>query len=823
MRMRTALGLVVFTSMTGLVACGGSVKGNNDEPVDSGRAALKRAMSCDDLLSMLQADAIAKENVRIDAMIADFTSYGPQRGGADPVFDDDLAGAPGAPESPNAGDADSGGGGGSGGGGFGSDGAGEEQASDYSDTNTQVEGVDEADIVKTDGKYIYLVHGGRFAVLKAWPATELSEASSIEIDGEPIEMFVEEGRALVYSIVNGDPIYEAAGVEPRDQYGYGGYGSGPAVDVGMPEPADVGPGGYPEAYARTRLLKITVLNLEGTQPTLAAEHWFEGDYRSSRRVGAKVRTVIQGGDHGPILQHWPNEPLDGSVGAFKAAFERLRSENIARIAATTLEDWLPYEMHRQGDAIVADMPRCEDFYVPTAGTTEHGLVQIKSLDWTAPTEVNGINIVGRADQIYANESTMYLAATAWSSGYVYQAWMSLLPGLTDPIAVPIARTHVHKLDLTINPNEPTYVASGTVTGTVLDQFSLDERNGYLRIATTEDRMILTPRDNGTSVGGDVPVGAEPGTINGGGSGGGSGGDPFPGRDEDAGSAEPLPDDAADGGSDVPEGIDPAKSAASIRTLSTPWPPSRVNRLYVLEQQGDHLATIGDVGELAPDERIYSARFVGDKGYLVTFRQVDPLFAIDLSQPTQPKVLGELKIPGFSNYMHPIDDGHLLTIGQDAGVTNGLSVQLFDVTDPVHPTLKSKYVFEAAWGSSEAQYNHKAFTWYASRKLLAFPYVGYTADYSSMRSSLELISVDVATGVKPFGSIDHSAFFEDVPYGYCGGYYGINVRRGVFLDDVVYSISYGGVMAHDLADLETPLASLPLPAPSSGYTDCGYYE
>src|SRR5690606_13641597 len=123
-------------------------------------------------------------------------------------------------------------------------GASDESASDYSGTNTQVEGVDEADIVKTDGKYIYLVHGGRFAVLKAWPATELSEASSIDIDGEPIEMFVEEGRALVYSVVNGDPIYEAAGVEPRSQYGYGGFGSGPAVDVGRPEPADVGPGGY---------------------------------------------------------------------------------------------------------------------------------------------------------------------------------------------------------------------------------------------------------------------------------------------------------------------------------------------------------------------------------------------------------------------------------------------------------------------------------------------------------------------------------------------------------------------------------------------------
>lgn len=798
MRTRTALGLVILTSMAGVAACGGSVKGGNEEPVGIGRAALKRAMSCDDLLSMLQADAIAKENLRIDAMLADIgNSHGPQRGGgnvdSDSSWDDFAGGAGGSggAGAPSAGE-DAGNG----------PGGADEKAADYSGTNTQVEGVDEADIVKTDGKNIYLVHGGRFSVLHAWPAAELSEASGIEIEGEPVEMFVEEGRALVYSVVNGDPIYEAAGIAPRGQYGYGG--SGPAIDIGAREP-DIGPGGYPGAYGSTRLLKITVLALDGTEPSVTAEHWFEGDYRSSRRVGAKVRTVLQGGAHGPSdLQYWPQDPSLSTPAAYKAAFEQLRNQNIAKIAATTLEDWLPYEMHRQGEDIVAKLPACESFYVPTAGTTEHGLVQIRSLDWTAPTQVHGISIVGRADQIYANESSMYLAATAWSQGYVHEARKHLLPGVTDPIAVPIARTHVHKLDLTSNPNEPTYVASGTVTGTVLDQFSMDEHKGHLRIATTEDRMILSNSDGGggSTVGvGDVPVGTDPGTV-------GSGG------------SQPAPiDEEADGGSSEPFPGEVPQAAASVRTLSTPWPPSRVNRLFVLDQQGDQLATIGDVGELAPEERIYSARFVGDKGYLVTFRQVDPLFAIDLSQPTQPKVLGELKIPGFSNYMHPIDDGHLLTIGQDAGVTNGLSVQLFDVTNPVDPQLKFKHVFESAWGSSEAQHNHKAFTWYASRKLLAFPYVSY--DHTGMRSSLELISVDVNDGVAPFGSIDHSAFFADAPSGYCGGYYGVHVRRGLFLDDVVFSISYGGVMAHDLSDLETPVASLPLSAPSSSYPACGY--
>ena len=795
MRTRTALGWLVLTSTAGLAACGGSVQKTNDEPVGIGRTALKRAMNCDDLLSMLQADAIAKENFRIDSILldgwGDHTS--PPLAGFPETDDGDFADAP-------AGDAE--GGGGAGGGGGGPDRGADDRASEHSDTNTQVEGVDEADIVKTDGKYIYLVHGGRFFVLLAWPADQLSEASSIAIEGEPIEMFVEEGRALVYSVVNGAPIYQAAGVEPRGQYGYGD------ADIGM---EDVGPGGYPEAYG-PRLLKVTVLELEGTEPKVAAEHWFEGEYRSSRRMGAKVRTVLQDGHHGPALKYWPDGHFANRQ-EFTAAVEKLRQENIARIAATTIDDWLPYEMRREGDDIVARLPRCENFYVPTAGTTEYGLVQIKALDWTAPSEVRSISVVGRADQVYANEGAMYLAAAAWTTSYVYEARKLALPGSNDPVVIPVARTHVHKLDLTLDPNEPIYVASGTVNGAVLDQFSLDEHKGYLRVATTEDRMILTP-----SAGDDDVIGipeerpSEPGVGSGGdpsGGGWGSGGDIGIGDDEaDAGVDEPPPP--------------PKNVAASRQTLSTPWPPSRVNHVFVLEQQGDQLAIVGKVGELAPDERIYSARFVGDKGYLVTFRQVDPLFALDLSQPTEPKVLGELKIPGFSNYMHPIDDGHLLTIGQDVGVTNGLSVQLFDVTNPVDPKLKSKYVFKDEWGSSEAQYNHKAFTWYASRKLLAFPYVAY-GPYG-MRSSLELISVDVNTGVAPFGSIDHSGFFENTPGGYCGGYYGVNVRRGVFLDDVVFSVSYGGVMAHDLSDLTTPIASLPLEAPFSDYyPGCGYYE
>ena len=136
-----------------------------------------------------------------------------------------------------------------------------------------------------------------------------------------------------------------------------------------------------------------------------------------------------------------------------------------------------------------------------------------------------------------------------------------------------------------------------------DQFALDERDGKLRIATTENRIYL---------------------------------------DEIAWLENP--------------------------TRTVPNTESRqrsFTHVTVLEPRGAALATAGQVRDLAPGERIYSTRFVGTRGYVVTFRQVDPLFVIDLAQASAPKVLGELKIPGFSEYMHPIDEGHLLTIGREA--------------------------------------------------------------------------------------------------------------------------------------------------------------
>jgi uncharacterized secreted protein with C-terminal beta-propeller domain len=249
-------------------------------------------------------------------------------------------------------------------------------------------------------------------------------------------------------------------------------------------------------------------------------------------------------------------------------------------------------------------------------------------------------------------------------------------------------------------------------------------------------------------------------------------------------------------------------------------PNTVNHVFALEQKGPWLEQIGSVGDLAPNEQIYSVRFVESRGYVVTFRQVDPLFVIDLAYPATPRLLAALKIPGFSEYMHPLDANHLLTIGRDAsldGRSRGLQLQIFDVTDGANPTVKWKHTYTGdEYGTSEAEYDHKAFTYFGDKQLLAFPYVSYGGGEYGMRSSLELFKVDIGSGFRKLGSIDHTPLVQASAggKGYCGGYYTPSVRRGVFLENFVYSVSYGGVVAKDANNLLAAGKELALPAPQT---------
>jgi inhibitor of cysteine peptidase len=171
----------------------------------------------------------------------------------------------------------------------------------------------------------------------------------------------------------------------------------------------------------------------------------------------------------------------------------------------------------------------------------------------------------------------------------------------------------------------------------------------------------------------------------------------------------------------------------IATTSGYWGENLSNNLFIL---GSDMETTGEITGIAPTEQIYSARFMGNRAYLVTFKQTDPLFVIDLSNTREPKILGELKIPGFSNYLHPYDETHLIGFGKDvdeeqAGdisseewvaweAVQGMKLGLFDVSDVNNPKEMFTEVIGDRGTYSELLYNHKALLFDKSKNLLAFP-------------------------------------------------------------------------------------------------------
>jgi len=148
-----------------------------------------------------------------------------------------------------------------------------------------------------------------------------------------------------------------------------------------------------------------------------------------------------------------------------------------------------------------------------------------------------------------------------------------------------------------------------------------------------------------------------------------------------------------------------------------------NNVFVLESQNGVLEIVGRAENIAPGESIQSARFVGPRGFLVTFRQIDPLFTLDLSDPTQPTIVGQLKVPGFSTFIVPMDSDHLLTVGQyvpqDNRAAGGVQLSIFDISDFAHPSLMSSQVIGQG-ASSEALFDPKAFTYFPEQNLLALP-------------------------------------------------------------------------------------------------------
>jgi uncharacterized secreted protein with C-terminal beta-propeller domain len=215
-------------------------------------------------------------------------------------------------------------------------------------------------------------------------------------------------------------------------------------------------------------------------------------------------------------------------------------------------------------------------------------------------------------------------------------------------------------------------------------------------------------------------------------------------------------------------------------------------VYVLHQNGKSLIRTGRVGGLGKGERIYAVRFVGPTGYVVTFRQTDPLYTVDLSDPAHPEVAGELKIPGYSAYLHPAGGGRVIGIGQEAsmqGQVRGTQISLFDVSDLNHPDRLAQYHVE--YGNSEAESDPHAFLYWPDDRLLVVPLAVYQPDKVASAGGALVLRVGDNTLTK-VGIITQQVALPDG---------GDPIRRALVIGDVLWTVSNGGLQATSLSTMD----------------------
>jgi hypothetical protein len=473
---------------------------------------------------------------------------------------------------------------------------------DFSGTNNQEANVDEPDIVKTDGKRIFTLGNGR---LQAVTVTEGKPAikGSLELkqDGDASlgygsELLLHGNRLLVLGT----------------RYGY----STAAADTKARSSSLA----YAPYSSSAVILEVDVSDLDAMKVTRTLT--VDGRYVSGRATGDTARIVVTS----------PPQPIEIQPSDNQADYEAKRR---AAIAAAPLSTFRPrVAFTRGGDTKVEGLMPCSRIRHPRqfSGLDTTTVLTI-DLDKGLP-EVDTDAVLGAGDTVYASTTGLYVASQRYDERF----------DTTGRPSFPTITTQIHRFAAG-ERGSTTYRASGSVRGYLLNQFSLSDYKGVLRVATTEEPVSF----------GD----------------------------------------------------------AQTESSST---------LTVLDESDGRLVPIGRAGGLGKGERIYAVRFVDDVGYVVTFRQVDPLYTLDLSNPRDPKVLGELKILGYSAYLHPVGEDTILGIGQDAseqGRRLGTQLSLFDVSDLRNPRLLRKATVGGS-SSSTVEYDHKAFLWWAPKRLAVLP-------------------------------------------------------------------------------------------------------
>ena len=548
---------------------------------------------------------------------------------------------------------------------------------DFSGTNNQVDGVEEADRVQTDGRYLYLVDDTRLLIFDTQDAQELHLVSALELGSANTQVFLHDG---IITAVTKSGSYKNPTVTVRQ------------IDV--TDPAD------------PRLLETTTL---------------DGSLLSTRQIGDRVYVVTTGALNRFPRPIWFVEPLDplsvqpepvywtytinGEVVTVQSPWTKTptsswRYESVeeyrARFLKMSLTDFLPSVTTTTAQGLVTETLLLDDpeiFAPDTPLTTSLLSVTMFQQGDGSPGADDVTTVLGGQGQVYADTDSLYVAS--------YNRWSSSSP-------------LIQKFDLTEEGSD--FAAAGSVVGRLLNQFSMDEHEGLFRIATTQ----------------------------------------------------------------------------------WAW-PAQSSQLSVLQQQGNLLVPVGQVTGLGPSQQIYSVRFMGDTAYVVTYRKTDPLYVIDLSEPTTPIVAGELHIPGFSSYLHPIGEDLLIGVGRidvdEDGLSEGVKLSLFDVSDPANPIELHQYtaITGDRWSvGSAAENDHHAFSWFPQQGILSLPVEtgrwrwsnsGWSHGQAGNNGEFQIIKVSEADGFTQIGTVQHAS----------------SPLRSVRIGDVLYTLSETQLAANNLYD------------------------
>ena len=514
---------------------------------------------------------------------------------------------------------------------------------DYSTTNVQVLGVDEADIVKTDGEYIYSIKGNIIYIVKTNNGN-MELISKIEADtgnSNYVEMYISENKLMVikneYSNVYYDDVLYDDCIDCEyslPMYNWSRNGS-----------------------VSTEIYDISNKN----SPKKINELSQSGYYLSSRMVGDYVYV---------LTNHYVYSDIT------------IEDEKTFVPTLTTNEE----KSMEINDILIAPNPTSNTYLVIT------GLDINNSDDF-----ISSKAILGSSSNIYADLDNIYIA------GYLGETIDNKYTAKTSILKFSMNKGNIN-LDKT-----------GVVDGSILNQFSMDENNGYFRIVTTNDEY--TYYEDGDTA--SISVG-EGGTT---------------------------------------------------------------NSLYILDS---NLNIVSSIEDMAKGERVYSVRFDGEFAYVVTYKQVDPLFVMDLSNPSNPKIKSELKIPGFSEYLHVYNDKYLFGLGKEAtteGRVTGLKISMFNIEDKANVTEEYKKNVGSEYSWTEASYNHKAILVSESKNIIGFPVNDYYVVYQFNED----------TGFKKLVEISFNL--------YNGTYYFYGNIRGLYINDILYVINQNEIKTINLKTLD----------------------